>query len=187
MTLDGIRIQQRADVTRRCRASHRSAAARLVAAEHDPWARRTGPRSRGSDPAPWVGVRRRGRDGISEAGSMTEDRASARACVEELYAAHHAEIYGYLCRMVRDDELAADLAQETFVKAFRAYRHAGRPRSGARLAVPDRRPHRARRAAPPHASSASCRGRASRGTWTPPRRTWRSATASLATSSARSA
>jgi RNA polymerase sigma-70 factor (ECF subfamily) len=52
---------------------------------------------------------------------MTEDRASARAAVEELYAAHHAEIYGYLCRMVRDDELAADLAQETFVKAFRAY------------------------------------------------------------------
>ena len=52
---------------------------------------------------------------------MTEDRATARAFVEELYAAHHAEIYGYLCRMVRDDELAADLAQETFVKAFRAY------------------------------------------------------------------
>lgn len=52
---------------------------------------------------------------------MTEDRATARSCVEELYAAHHAEIYGYLCRMVRDDELAADLAQETFVKAFRAY------------------------------------------------------------------
>jgi RNA polymerase sigma-70 factor (ECF subfamily) len=52
---------------------------------------------------------------------MTQDRAAARACVEELYAAHHAEIYGYLSRMVRDDELAADLAQETFVKAFRAY------------------------------------------------------------------
>lgn len=52
---------------------------------------------------------------------MTEDRAAARACVEELYVAHHAEIYGYLSRMVRDDELAADLAQETFVKAFRAY------------------------------------------------------------------
>jgi RNA polymerase sigma-70 factor (ECF subfamily) len=52
---------------------------------------------------------------------MTQDRASARASVEELYAAHHAEIYGYLSRMVRDDELAADLAQETFVKAFRAY------------------------------------------------------------------
>jgi RNA polymerase sigma-70 factor, ECF subfamily len=52
---------------------------------------------------------------------MTQDRAAARACVEELYAAHHAEIYGYLSRMVRDNELAADLAQETFVKAFRAY------------------------------------------------------------------
>jgi RNA polymerase sigma-70 factor, ECF subfamily len=52
---------------------------------------------------------------------MTQDRATARACVEELYAAHHREIYSYLSRMLRDDELAADLAQETFVKAFRAY------------------------------------------------------------------
>lgn len=52
---------------------------------------------------------------------MTTDRAAARACVEELYAAHHAEIYSYLSRMLHDDELAADLAQETFVKAFRAY------------------------------------------------------------------
>lgn len=52
---------------------------------------------------------------------MMQDRAAARTYVEELYAAHHAEIYGYLSRMVRDDELAADLAQETFVKAFRAY------------------------------------------------------------------
>jgi len=49
------------------------------------------------------------------------DQAGARACVEELYAEHHAEIYSYLCRMLRDDELAADLTQETFVKAFRAY------------------------------------------------------------------
>ena len=52
---------------------------------------------------------------------MTRDPATARAFVEDLYAAHHAEIYAYLCRMVRDDELAADLTQETFVKAFRAY------------------------------------------------------------------
>ena len=52
---------------------------------------------------------------------MTQDQAAARACVEELYAAHHAEIYSYLCRMLRDDELAADLTQETFVKAFRAF------------------------------------------------------------------
>lgn len=52
---------------------------------------------------------------------MSDDRASARAFVERLYAAHHSEIYAYLCRMVRDDELAADLTQEAFVKAFRAY------------------------------------------------------------------
>ena len=41
--------------------------------------------------------------------------------MEQLYAAHHAEIYNYLSRMVRDDELAADLTQETFVKAYRAF------------------------------------------------------------------
>jgi RNA polymerase sigma-70 factor, ECF subfamily len=52
---------------------------------------------------------------------VTEDQAAARACVEELYALHHVEIHTYLSRMVRDSELAADLAQETFVKAFRAY------------------------------------------------------------------
>ena len=52
---------------------------------------------------------------------MTRDPAAARACVEELYATHHAEIHGYLARMVGDDELAADLTQETFVKAYRAF------------------------------------------------------------------
>lgn len=52
---------------------------------------------------------------------MTRDQAAARACVEELYAAHHAEIHRYLARMVGDDELAADLTQETFVKAYRAF------------------------------------------------------------------
>lgn len=52
---------------------------------------------------------------------MTTDPATARAFVERLYAAHHSEIYAYLARMLRDDELAADLTQETFVKAYRAY------------------------------------------------------------------
>lgn len=52
---------------------------------------------------------------------MTRDPATARAAIEQLYAAHHAEIYNYLARMVRDDELAADLTQETFVKAYRAF------------------------------------------------------------------
>jgi RNA polymerase sigma factor (sigma-70 family) len=52
---------------------------------------------------------------------MTSDQATARATVEELYAQHHGEIYSYLSRMLHDDELAADLTQETFVKAFRAF------------------------------------------------------------------
>jgi len=52
---------------------------------------------------------------------MIRDRAAARACIEELYAAHHAEIHSYLARMVGDDELAADLVQETYVKAYQAF------------------------------------------------------------------
>lgn len=52
---------------------------------------------------------------------MTADQATARAFVEELYASHHEEIHSYLSRMLRDHELAADLTQETFVKAFRAF------------------------------------------------------------------
>ena len=52
---------------------------------------------------------------------MTTDRATARAQIEQLYAAHHQEIYTYLTRMLRNEELAADLTQETFVKAFRAF------------------------------------------------------------------
>ena len=49
------------------------------------------------------------------------DRDAAHAFVEELFAKHHAEIYAYLLRMLRDPELAADLTQDAFVKAYRAY------------------------------------------------------------------
>ena len=51
---------------------------------------------------------------------MTRDRATARALIEQLFRAHGAEIHAYLARMLRDPDLAADLTQETFVKAFRA-------------------------------------------------------------------
>lgn len=51
---------------------------------------------------------------------VTRDRATARAFVEQLFRAHGAEIHAYLVRMLRDPDLAADLTQETFVKAFRA-------------------------------------------------------------------
>lgn len=60
---------------------------------------------------------------------MSESRptASAEAFVEDLFARHNAEIYAFLVRMLRDEELAADLAQDTFVKAYRAYDHLGPP------------------------------------------------------------
>ncbi|HXG40506.1 MAG TPA: RNA polymerase sigma factor [Candidatus Limnocylindrales bacterium] len=55
--------------------------------------------------------------------AMTEswDRSAAAAFVETLFTKHHAEIYAYVFRMVRDPELAADLTQDAFVKAYRNY------------------------------------------------------------------
>jgi RNA polymerase sigma-70 factor (ECF subfamily) len=49
------------------------------------------------------------------------DRDAAGLFVEDLFARHHGEIYAYLIRMLRDPELAADLTQDAFVKAYRAY------------------------------------------------------------------
>ena len=53
---------------------------------------------------------------------MTAASEGARdhAFIEELFALHHGEIYAYIARMVRDPDLAADFAQDTFVKAYRA-------------------------------------------------------------------
>ena len=51
----------------------------------------------------------------------TWDRDTAGAFVETLFAKHHGEIYAYLVRMLRDPELAADLTQDAFVKAYKAY------------------------------------------------------------------
>ncbi len=51
---------------------------------------------------------------------MSAGRTSDQAFIEGLFAQHQGEIFGFLARMVRDDDLAADLTQETFVKAFRA-------------------------------------------------------------------
>jgi RNA polymerase sigma-70 factor (ECF subfamily) len=55
------------------------------------------------------------------------DRDTAGTFVEELFARHHGEIYAYLIRMVRDPELAADLSQDAFVKAYRAYNSLEKP------------------------------------------------------------
>jgi RNA polymerase sigma-70 factor (ECF subfamily) len=43
-----------------------------------------------------------------------------RTFIEELFALHHAEIYAYILRMVRDADVAADFAQDTFIKAYKA-------------------------------------------------------------------
>ena len=46
---------------------------------------------------------------------------AARAFVEAIFAKHHGEIYAYLVRMLRDADLAADLTQDAFVKAYKNY------------------------------------------------------------------
>ncbi len=48
------------------------------------------------------------------------DTSGDRTFIEQLFALHHAEIYAYIYRMVRDSDLAADFAQDTFIKAYRA-------------------------------------------------------------------
>jgi RNA polymerase sigma-70 factor (ECF subfamily) len=53
--------------------------------------------------------------------SGTWDKDTAGAFVEQLFAKHHGEIYAYLVRMLRDGELAADLTQDAFVKAYKNY------------------------------------------------------------------
>ncbi|MDQ1689366.1 MAG: hypothetical protein QOK42_2341 [Frankiaceae bacterium] len=41
--------------------------------------------------------------------------------MEELFRAHWPLVFGYLMRRTRDRELAADLAQETFLRATRSF------------------------------------------------------------------
>ncbi len=55
------------------------------------------------------------------AAALRADPVAARAFVEGLFAQHRGEIYAYLVRMLRDPELAADLTQDAFIRAFRAY------------------------------------------------------------------
>ena len=49
------------------------------------------------------------------------DHEEAGAFVETLFARHHNEIYAYLVRMLREPELAADLTQDAFIKAYKNY------------------------------------------------------------------
>jgi RNA polymerase sigma-70 factor (ECF subfamily) len=66
-----------------------------------------------------TGLRERPVAGRAMTGTWNRD--SAGTFVEALFGKHHGEIYAYLLRMIRDPELAADLAQDAFVKAYKAY------------------------------------------------------------------
>jgi RNA polymerase sigma-70 factor, ECF subfamily len=55
------------------------------------------------------------------------DRDEAAIFVEVLFGKHHTEIYAYLLRMLREPELAADLTQDAFIKAYRNYETLEKP------------------------------------------------------------
>jgi RNA polymerase sigma-70 factor (ECF subfamily) len=58
---------------------------------------------------------------VVRAATLPADPIVARAFIEELFARHQGEIYSYLVRMLRDPELAADLTQDAFIRAYRAH------------------------------------------------------------------
>lgn len=59
--------------------------------------------------------------------------ALERACrsdvdaFELVFEQHHASIYRYLCRLLGDADLAEDLAQQTFLKAYKALASGSQP------------------------------------------------------------
>ena len=64
---------------------------------------------------------------LGTAVSGTWDKETAGGFVEQLFVKHHGEIYAYLFRMLRDGELAADLTQDAFIKAYRNYTSLEKP------------------------------------------------------------
>jgi RNA polymerase sigma-70 factor, ECF subfamily len=52
--------------------------------------------------------------------TATSEGTGDRTFIEQLFALHHSEIYAYILRMVRDADVAADFAQDTFIKAYKA-------------------------------------------------------------------
>jgi RNA polymerase sigma-70 factor (ECF subfamily) len=70
-----------------------------------------------------------GRGSVSMVGAMSSawDHDEAGAFIETLFAKHHGEIYAYLLRMLREPELAADLTQDAFVKAYKNYETLEKP------------------------------------------------------------
>ena len=59
--------------------------------------------------------------------SGTWDHDEAAVFVETLFAKHQREIYAYLFRMMRDPEVAADMTQDAFIKAYKNYETLEKP------------------------------------------------------------
>ena len=55
------------------------------------------------------------------------DKDDAGVFVEQLFAKHQGEIYAYLLRMMRDPEVAADMTQDAFIKAYKNYETLEKP------------------------------------------------------------
>lgn len=51
---------------------------------------------------------------------LNGDSASLETMFEQLFQDYYEDIYAYLCRLVGDRQQAEDLAQDAFVKAYRA-------------------------------------------------------------------
>lgn len=59
--------------------------------------------------------------------SGTWDHDEAAIFVEAVFAKHQNEIYAYLLRMMRDPEVAADMTQDAFIKAYKSYASLEKP------------------------------------------------------------
>ena len=65
--------------------------------------------------------------GSGRAMSGSWDRDEAAVFVETLFSKHQHEIYAYLLRMMRDPEVAADMTQDAFIKAYKNYETLQKP------------------------------------------------------------
>ena len=79
------------------------------------------------DLRPPLGRSTEGAGGRGRAMSETWDKDEAAAFVETLFAKHQTEIHAYLLRMMRDPEVAADMTQDAFIKAYKNYETLEKP------------------------------------------------------------
>ena len=88
---------------------------------------------------------------------MTQALAGSQSAFEQIVRRYQRPIISLIARMTGDWALAEDLAQETFVKAFRSLAAFDTTRRAIELALPHRPQHGHRRHAPQPAGSGSAR------------------------------